>query len=190
MVSCNSDKPERVIKSEAENIIPDIETSDSANIQANINGAGCDEFSGALIDFIELLKQDNYEITPREDQKELLFQSYNREFQVDKAIEFSKDNFKTILAKRKNKLESMKDNWYPSFSVTEICFEDEQGASESYLKISEIINHFDITNEKNYDYILKNGNRLIYVSCRAMIFSEFAFSYKAKIEEIVKNNES
>ena len=82
----------------------------------------------------------------------------------------------------------MQDNWYPSFSVTEICFQDEKVASKTHKEISEIINNRDIFNEKNYDYILKNGNRLIYVSCVAKIFEEYAFSYKNKIEELIKNN--
>lgn len=81
----------------------------------------------------------------------------------------------------------MKDNWYPSFSVTEICFQDELTAAENHGKISEMINRRDIFNEKNYDYILQNVNRLIYVSCGAKIFEEYAFSYKDKIEEIIKN---
>ena len=78
------------------------------------------------------------------------------------------------------------DKWYPAFTVTEICFSDEQTASKRQQEISEIINNLDLFNEKDYDYILKNGNRLIYVSCGAKIFEEYAFSYKDKIEEIIK----
>jgi hypothetical protein len=148
----------------------------------------CNEFSESMTDFIELLKQDNYAINLREDQSGLRFKSYKEGFQVDKTISFPKGNFKTIFAKRKNKLERMTDNWYPSFAVTEICLQDEQTASKSYQEISEIIDNSDLINEKDYDYILKNKNRLIYVICRAKIFEEYAFAYKDKIEEMIKNN--
>jgi len=148
----------------------------------------CKEFSKSMTDFINVLKQDNYRVELREKQDDLSFKSYKEEFEVDKTISFPEHQFKTIYAKRKNKLERMEDNWYPSFSVTEICFPNKLTASENYTAISEIINRYDIDNEKTYDYILQNGNRLIYVNCGAKIFEEYAFGYKERIEEIIKNN--
>jgi DNA-dependent RNA polymerase auxiliary subunit epsilon len=149
----------------------------------------CNQFSKALIELKELLEKDNYSVEIREQQNDLWFKTEkeSKEFEVDKTISFPKSQCLSFYVKRKNKLERMKDNWYPSFSVTEICFQDELTAAENHGKISEMMNRRDIFNEKNYDYILQNGNRLIYVSCGAKIFEEYAFSYKDKIEEIIKN---
>jgi hypothetical protein len=149
----------------------------------------CNQFSKALIELKELLEKDNYSVEIREQQNDLWFKTEkeSKEFEVDKTISFPKSQCLSFYVKRKNKLERMKDNWYPSFSVTEICFQDELTAAENHGKISEMINRRDIFNEKNYDYILQNVNRLIYVSCGAKIFEEYAFSYKDKIEEIIKN---
>lgn len=83
----------------------------------------------------------------------------------------------------------MEGNWYPSFSVTEICFQDASSALENYQLISDIINRSDFFNEKNYDYVLQNGNRLIYVSAGAKLYGEYAFSYSNHIEEIIKKNQ-
>jgi len=150
----------------------------------------CNQFSKAMTELKELLEKDNYKVESKEQQNDLWFKSEktNEEFDVDKTISFPKFQILSIYAKRKNKLERMQDNWYPSFSVSEICFHDDKVASKAHKEISEIINNGDIINEKNYDYILENGNRLIYVSCGAKIFEEYAFSYKEKIEEIIKNN--
>ena len=149
----------------------------------------CSQFSKAMTEFKELLEKDNYKVESKEQLNDLWFKSEraNEEFEVDKTISFSKPQILTIYAKRKNKLERMQDSWYPSFSVTEICFQDKKAASKTHKKISQIINNGDIFNEKNYDYILENGDRLIYVSCGAKIFEEYAFSYKEKIEEIITN---
>ena len=173
MVSCNQDKQRD-------------STSPEPESKKDIEGVNCDEFSRAMIDFIALLKRDNYEINPKENQLELSFKSYKEEFKVDKDITFPKDHFKTIFAKRKNKLERMEDNWYPSFTITEICFQNEQLASKSYQDIFEIIDLSDLGNEKNYDYLLQNGNRLIYVSCGAKIFETYALGYKDEIEGIIE----
>lgn len=148
------------------------------------------QFSTTIIELKELLEKDNYSVETKEQENDLWFKTEkeSKKFEVDKIISFPKSQCISFYAKRKNKLEQMKDNWYPSFSVTEICFQDEQTASTNFQEIFKIINNGDIFNEKNYDYILENGNRLIYVSCGAKIFEEYAFSYKDKIEEIIKRN--
>ena len=150
----------------------------------------CNQFSKAMTELKELLEQENYKVEIKEQQNDLWFRSENGndEFEVDETISFPKSQCLSIYAKRKNKLERMQDNWYPLFSVTEICFQDESVAVENHRQISNIISRNDIFNEKNYDYILQNGNRLIYVSCGAKIFEEYAFSYKDRIEEMIKNN--
>jgi hypothetical protein len=148
----------------------------------------CNMTSKSMTDLLHVLKQDNYRIEIREKQDELLFESRKTGLESYKTISFPKSQFNSVYVKRNNRLEKMKDNWYPGFSVTEICFTDELIASEKYLEISEMINSLDIFNEKNYDYILLNGNRLIYVSCVAKIFEEYAFGYKGTIKEIIEKN--
>jgi hypothetical protein len=150
----------------------------------------CNRFSKAMTELKELLEQENYKVEIKEQQNVLCFKSAkeNDEFEVDETISFPQSQYLTFYAKSKNKLERMQDNWYPSFSVTEICFQDKSVAAENHKQISQIINRNDIFNEKNYDYIVQNGSRLIYVSCGAKIFEEYAFAYKDKIEEMIKNN--
>ncbi|MFV0531728.1 MAG: hypothetical protein ACK5MD_09885 [Flavobacteriales bacterium] len=188
VVSCNPDKQKTFTSLESNNPIKNLETPDSTIFQTIIKGTDCNKFSEAMINFIELLKHDNNEIETKGNQKELWFTSYKEDPKAEKTIIVSRNSFKTIFVKRKNKLERMGDNWYPSFSVTEICFQNEQTALENERNISEIINSFDLSNEKSYDYILNNGNRLIYVSCGAKIFEEYTFAYKEKMEEIIKNS--
>ena len=82
----------------------------------------------------------------------------------------------------------MDGNWYPSFQVAEIYFKNEKIASKYHTDISKIITNFDLFNDKNYDYIVQNNNKLIYVSCGASIFSTYAFGYKKKIKQIIEVN--
>lgn len=151
----------------------------------------CSQFSETMIDLKELLELENYKVEIKEPQKDLSFKSEmaNEVFQVDETISFPKAQFLSLYAKRKNKLERMEGHWYPSFSVTEICFQDASSALENHQLISDIINRSDFFNEKNYDYVLQNGNRLIYVSAGAKLYGEYAFSYSNHIEEIIKKNQ-
>lgn len=184
--SCNYSKQEKTEMGEYVNELNVRKVSEIINDESNLKEEDCNEFSEVMKSLIQLLKIDNYAINQREEQSELLFKSYNEELnRIDETITFPKGNFKSIYVKRKNKLKNKTDNWYPSFTVTEICFNDTIMASKSYYEISEIIHNHDLLNEKNYDYILKNGSRLIYVSCGAKIFEGYAFSYKPKIEELL-----
>ena len=145
----------------------------------------CTQFSASINKCIELLKNDNYEINHAETDDELEFKSYKNDFESDKVIIIRNYHFKAFWVKRKHKLDLNDNHWYPSFSVAEICFANAGVASQKHKEISEIIESRDLRNDKNYDYLLKNGNRLIYVSCRAKVFEEYAFYYKPKIEEII-----
>lgn len=155
----------------------------------NIKGIDCNQFSKQMTDLKKLLEKDNYKVEINDQRNGLWFRSEkeNDEFEIDKSISYAESQCLAFYVKRKTKLKGKKDNWYPSFSVTEICFEDEISASKNYQEISNIINNGDFFNDKNYDYILINGHRLIYVSCGAKIFEEYAFSYKGKIEDLIKN---
>ncbi len=192
LIGCSENVQKSVSKNDRFDLVPEPdkdlrEEYEQYKKDSLTNIIDCNKFSEVMIDFIELLRQDNYDINFKEDQSELMFESYKENFQIDRTISFQKDNFKTIIAKRKSKLENMLDNWYPSFTVTEICLQNDKNSSKIFQEIYEIINCSDLFNEKNYDYILKNGNRLIYVSCKAKIFEEYAFSYKDKIEKVIKN---
>ena len=195
LVGCNDNSLNAETKNERLELVPEpdkdlrekYEQQQKDSLTKEID---CSQFSKAMTELKELLEKDNYKVEVKEQNNDLWFKSEktNEEFEEDKTISFQKSQILSLYAKRKNKLERMQDSWYPSFSVTEICFQDKKAASKTYKKISEIINNGDIFNEKNYDYILENGDRLIYVSCGAKIFEEYAFSYKEKIEEIIKNN--
>ncbi|MEM7185638.1 MAG: hypothetical protein AAF466_03175 [Bacteroidota bacterium] len=146
----------------------------------------CVEFSMALIEFKELLQEENYEVLIEEPQNDLCFGNGTNDGAY---FCLPKSNYVSFFVKRKHKLEGMRDHWYPSFSVAEICFQDEMASAENLRQITAVIEGNDIQNEKNYDYLVQNGNRLIYVSCNAKIFEEHAFSFKARIEDIIKRNQ-
>ncbi|WP_062060699.1 hypothetical protein [Aquimarina longa] len=199
LISCNDNRQKAEYQNNRLELVPEpdknirekYEQQQKHNLQTNSNiRIDCNQFSKAMTELKKLLEQENYRVEIKEQQNDLWFRSKknNEKFEVDETISFPKSQYLSIYAKRKNKLEQMQDNWYPSFFVTEICFQDESSAAENYRKITQIINRSDIFNEKNYDYIIQNENRLIYVSCRAKIFEEYAFSYQNKIEEIIKKN--
>ena len=193
LVSCNDTSQKSETQNERSELVPEpdkdlrekYEQQQKNSLAKEID---CSQFSKTMTELKELLEKDNYWVESKEQQNDLWFRSEkaDKEFEVDKTMSFPKSQFLSLYAKRKNKLERMEDNWYPSFSVTEICFQDEEAASKTHKEILEIINNGDIFNEKKYDYILRNGNRLIYVSCGAKIFQEYAFSYKSQIEEIIE----
>lgn len=198
LISCNHNRKKSETKNDRLELVPEPDKDlkekygqkkDSLKISTN-KKIECNRFSKAMSELKELLEKENYSVEIREQENDLWFktESKNNKFEVDKNISFPKSQFLSIYAKRKNKLEHMQGNWFPSFAVIEICFQDERTASKSHQKISEIINKRDLYNEKKYDYILENGNSLIYVSCKAKIFEEYALSYKDKIEEIIKKN--
>jgi len=161
-----------------------------SSVSKEIKQEDCNEFSQIMVGLIDILKQDNYKTLEfREELDTLSFKSYKTNLEiVDKIISFPKSQFKTILFSRKNKLEGMKGNWYPGFSIIEICCKDELSATTYQKQIEEIINSNDSFNEKNYDYISQNKVKLIYVNCNARIFKSFAFRYKKQIEEIIESN--
>lgn len=199
LIGCNDNGQKSETKNDRLELVPEpdkdlrekYEQQQKDSLKASSTKAvDCNQFSNAMTELKELLEKENYSVEIREQEYDLLFktENENNESEVDKTIFFPKSQCLSVYAKRRNKLERMQDNWYPSFSITEICFHDEQTATKSHQEIFEIINNGDLFNEKNYDYILENGNRLIYVSCGAKIFEEYAFSYKSKIEILIENS--
>ncbi|WP_452597765.1 hypothetical protein [Pontimicrobium sp. MEBiC01747] len=191
LISCTKNSKETLLPVRNEIIKSDIKKKKPIKTISNdIKEKTCDEFSQTMISIIDTIKLDNYKTEEfKEKLDTLFFKSYKTDLEiVDKIISFPKTQLKTILFSRKSKLKGMKGNWYPSFSITEICCKDELSASNYQKQISKIINSNDSFNEKDYDYILQNKTKLIYVNCNARIFKPFAFSYKKQIKEIIENN--
>lgn len=136
--------------------------------------------------FIKLLEADNYNIDTIVIIDTLSFSKWEKLEVIDR-IDIDRHKFNSFYAKRKNPLKHLRDNWYPSFRVYEICLEDSLLAFEFEKKVNEFISHKDIYNEKNYDYVVLNQDRLIYVTCEAKLFQEYAFNYKSKLLELIKN---
>ena len=149
------------------------------------NSEECD-FSNEFNDIIRLLKQDDYNIDTTLTKDTLKFQIRDR-LEIIRSYEFDPKDFKFIFAKRKTRLKEMEDNWYPNFRVYEICFDNEQEAIDYESKLTEVLSSPDIFNEKNYDYLIRNHDRIIYVTCDAKIFQQYAFQYRDTIEKIIKN---
>lgn len=138
----------------------------------------CDNFSKAAEELFSILINDGYELENFE--SPLIFY---KQFRNDDTLVIT--NVSTTGAKGKTPLKNMKGNWYPSFNISEICFPDTVSAAEYCSKIEKIINASDIRNEKYYDYIIQNGDRLIYVCAYAKIWEEYAFSYRERIETLI-----
>lgn len=185
--SCNESKQVDSISSDTSD---SIEQNDKklqmAEIEvADLNSGDCD-FSIEFQDIIKLLKQDDYYIDTTLAEDTLKFQIRYR-LEIVKSYEFLPKDFKFVFAKRKTRLKGMEDNLYPSFRVYEICFDNEQQAIDYEDKLTEVLSSPDILNDKNYDYQIRNHDRIIYVTCGAKIFEQYAFQYRDTIEKIIKN---
>jgi hypothetical protein len=136
--------------------------------------------------FIKILETDNYNVDTTQSIGTLKFTKYV-DLEETERIEFKNNQFKSFHAKRKNPIKNMQDNWYPSFYVYEIYFQDSLKAKDFEKELNGFIRNDDIFNEKYYDYILRNNDRLIYVLCKAKIFEEYTFSYQGKLGELINN---
>ena len=88
--------------------------------------------------------------------------------------------------KHHNPLPTRVDAYYPRFQVYELYFESKELAAVHALKIEAAINSDDIFNEKQYDYLLRNGCALIYVHCNVSLFKEYAFQYRDSLKRLVQ----
>uniref|UniRef100_UPI00404A3B4E hypothetical protein n=1 Tax=Flavobacterium sp. TaxID=239 RepID=UPI00404A3B4E len=184
--SCKDSKQESITNPENPESI--VQTSKKEQVThtevVETNSEECD-FSNEFNGIIRLLKQDDYNIDTTLAEDTLKFQIRDR-LEIVKKYKFLPKDFKFVFAKRKTKLKGMEDNWYPNFRVYEICFHNEQEAIDYETKLTEVLSSPDIFNDKNYDYLIRNYDRIIYVTCGAKIFEEYAFHYRDTIEKIIK----
>ncbi|MFD0862834.1 hypothetical protein ACFQ1M_11530 [Sungkyunkwania multivorans] len=174
----SSDTTDSIVQNDKKQQLTNIEVDET-------NSEECD-FSNEFKDIIRLLKQDDYNIDTTLTEDTLKFQIRDR-LEIVQSYEFYPKDFKFIFAKRKTRLKEMEDNWYPNFRVYEICFDNEQEAIDYESKLTEVLSSPDIFNDKNYDYLIRNHDRIIYVTCGAKIFEQYAFQYRDTIEKIIKN---
>ena len=148
----------------------------------------CSKSSIELNKLIQILKKDNYQIDTVESEGKAFAKEHPKyEFKDEKTYIIPKHSCISFSAKRKHKLKNKKDNWYPSFRISEFCFSNKELAKNATDTINSIIYNADLINDKNYDYVVLNNNKIIYVSCGAKIFEEYAINYKKHIENLVKN---
>jgi len=173
LISCQNEKQVRVSEK-----IKDKNNKDSSIVSEN------DVHSNLLPQIIQILEKDNYQVDTAKNIEVLYFIRY-KGFEEVERIEFTEDQFKSIYAKRKYPIKDIEGNYFPSFHVYEITFKDSIQSKEYENKINEIINNDDPYNEKDYDYILRDNQQLLYVSAGAKIFEEYAFNYKDIFEELM-----
>uniref|UniRef100_UPI003F6E2F53 hypothetical protein n=1 Tax=Carboxylicivirga taeanensis TaxID=1416875 RepID=UPI003F6E2F53 len=135
---------------------------------------------------INLLIADNYEIKDASEIDTLRFGKYKDLEQIEN-LEIYPSQYKSFKAINKTPIIQSDKDWFPKFYVFEIQLEDTIQAIEIENKLNSFIHHDDIFNEKNYDYVLRNHDRLIYVLCQSKMFEEYALSYKRRLKEIIKN---
>ncbi len=181
-VSCHHNGSEEAVE-ESRNKFED----SSANNEKNDWAESCN-VSSEFIEFISVLEQDNYKIDKAPQIDTLKFQTLE-DLRVTRSRNFLSEDFSVVLAKRQSPLNRMEGNWFPNFHVFEICFESDQMATHAEKDLNAFINSDDIYNSKNYDYIVRHGNRIVYVTCKAKIFEDHAFKYQSIIEDIVKSQD-
>ncbi|MFA7445090.1 MAG: hypothetical protein WCY89_04025 [Flavobacteriaceae bacterium] len=180
MISCGKKKQEDIITIEEDVLKEDI--------IYKVNTESCKNFSDKASKFIKLLENDNYAVDFIQNQDSLVFKKPNdNDFDIEEKVVFYKDSFKSFRVKRKHPVDGS-ENTYPRFEVYEICFDNSEDVVGITKTIDEIINNDDIFNEKDYDFVLTNNNRIIYVSCNVNMFMEYVFSYKPKLEEIIQSS--
>lgn len=138
----------------------------------------CTELSKEVASLINTLKKENYKIGLINTDNQLIFETEKKSSQ----IKF--ENLKGFNAKCKTEL---KDGMHVRFSVYEICLNDSNEAKTYEAKINTIINGNDLTNEKKYDFIIRNKNKLIYITTDARLFYESVVEQRNKIVKIIQN---
>jgi hypothetical protein len=180
--SCFSEATEEsaqvIINEVSDSLAIEVDETNSVNKECNLSK----EFE----ELIAVLELDGYEVDSTAFVDTLRFQILDG-LQVMKSRIFLTDDFNSVIAKRKTPLERMEENWFPNFQVFEICFGTEQLAIQGEQELSSFLESNDIYNSKNYDYLTRNKDRIIYVSCKAKIFEDYALKYKSRIEKIIKN---
>lgn len=139
----------------------------------------CENPSKVLLTFLSVLGKDQYEISPylRSDSLRFISNAVNDKVDI---ISFSAQDIFQVDAVSKAKLSGMKDGkaYYPSFRVAEICFESDSLAKVMLTHLEEVIYNRGDMNDKRYDYLLRHGSKLIYVSTAAKLFESYALAYK------------
>lgn len=146
--------------------------------------ASAKEGSPAFQQFIKRLQKDQYTVTYDERDRDLDFCPVE-----GTCIKTPQGSCTTYYTKRNYPLKKPTGGWYPRFAITEITYRDSLTAANECKKIDRIISANDRMNEKNYDFIVQNGNTLIYVSTGARIFMEYTFSYKSVLLEIISTQQ-
>lgn len=159
----------------------------------NVKAISCDNPSKEFLTFIALLEEDQYDVSSYLKSDSLKFFKLvkgNSHTYTSVVISYSPETFFRVLAERKFKLTGNQyiDNYYPSFHVAEICFGSDSLAEIMLTNLGEIIYNRSDMNGKNYDYILQNGSRLIYISTSAKIFESNVLEYRKPLENIITSS--
>ncbi|NNT72743.1 hypothetical protein HKT18_11000 [Flavobacterium sp. IMCC34852] len=139
----------------------------------------CSELSKEFDSFINMLKKENYKISLINNDNQLIFETHKKS---------NKIKFKNLNGFDAKCNTEFKDNMYVRLSAYEICFNDTIEAKSYEAKINKIINGSDLRNEKKYDFVIRNENKLIYISTDARIFYESVVELKNKIIKITQNH--
>ena len=135
----------------------------------------CKEPSTVLDQFLIILQQDEYVIQEMNNES-LTIRSGESQITIDG------NSLNSFSAKRIFQIPDQEEKLYPTFEVYEICLDYEKG-TDLRNQILEIVSNRNFTKGKEYDYVVENGNRLIYVVSRAKVFKEFAFEYQEALKK-------
>lgn len=127
----------------------------------------------------EFLGRKDYRYTSKIENKDFSF-SYRTNLKSKNSLTYVDSHYIEHSFKKVN---SINGNYYPSFRIVEFCFDSKIDLDNYYDKIKLIISQ----QEKNYAYLLKDKNRLLYVQTGVNMFGFIIKDFKSEFENIIKN---
>jgi len=127
------------------------------------------------------LTTKDYEYTSQTKNKDLVFDYVNwATFKTVESIKYIDCRYIEFSFKKKK---TVNGNFYPEFRIMEICFESNAKAEEYSEKLSRIIKQ----QEKNYGYIIVNGDRLLYIQTGVNMYGFIIYDFQKEFQKIIEN---
>lgn len=128
------------------------------------------------------LKENNYSFIKELKNEELIVSnSYWENPEDGEKIIYSGSKYILYSFKKKTPING---NYYPKFQVFEFCFDSKKTAMQYHEKYNYIVK----TQEKNYGYVLLNGDRLLYFQTGVNMYSFILNDLKNSFEKIINDN--
>ena len=129
----------------------------------------------------EFLKSNDYKHTSKIENKDFSF-TYCKNLKSKVSLTYLDCHY---IEHSFNKVKPINGNYYPSFRIVEFCFDSKGELDKHHKNITLIINQ----QEKNYGYLMKDDNRILYVQTGVNMFGFIINNFKEKFEKIIRNGD-